>query len=77
MYFVFPYYLYDLSFQLVFLQDNKVDHYSGNKLKITPLAFIMKALVAALKKFPSFNSSIEDMSNGKITFKKYFLVQKI
>jgi pyruvate dehydrogenase E2 component (dihydrolipoamide acetyltransferase) len=32
----------------------------------------MKALVGALKKFPSFNSSIEDMSSGKITFKKYF-----
>ena len=49
-----------------------IDHYTGEKLKITPLAFIMKALVGALKKFPSFNSSIEDMSSGKITFKKYF-----
>ena len=48
------------------------DHYTGEKLKITPLAFIMKALVAALKEFPSFNSSIEDMSSGKIIFKKYF-----
>ncbi len=49
-----------------------VDHYTGEKLKITPLAFIIKALVIALKKFPSFNSSIEDMSDGKITFKKYY-----
>ncbi len=49
-----------------------VDHYTGEKLKITPLAFIIKALVTALKKFPSFNSSIEDMSDGKITFKKYY-----
>ena len=32
----------------------------------------MKALVGALKKFPTFNSSIEDMSDGKITFKKYY-----
>ncbi len=48
------------------------DHYTGEKLKITPLAFIMKALVAALKEFPTFNSSIEDMSSGKIIFKKYF-----
>ncbi len=48
------------------------DHYTGEKLKITPLAFIMKALVAALKEFPSFNSSIEDMTSGKIIFKKYF-----
>tara|TARA_Y100001970_G_scaffold286882_1_gene410139 strand:- start:4086 stop:5381 length:1296 start_codon:yes stop_codon:yes gene_type:complete len=53
-------------------RNSLVDHYTGEKLKITPLAFIMKALVAALKKFPSFNSSIEDMSTGKIILKKYF-----
>ena len=53
-------------------RNSLTDHYTGEKLKITPLAFIMKALVAALKEFPSFNSSIEDMSSGKITFKKYF-----
>ena len=53
-------------------RNSLVDHYTGEKLKITPLAFIMKALVAALKKYPTFNSSIEDMNNGKITFKKYF-----
>ena len=49
-----------------------IDHYTGEKLKVTPLAFIIKALVIALKKFPAFNSSIEDMSDGKITFKKYY-----
>jgi len=48
------------------------DNYSGEKIKITPLAFIIKALVISLKKFPSFNSSIDDIENGKITFKKYF-----
>tara|TARA_B100000579_G_scaffold297925_1_gene247948 strand:- start:187 stop:1098 length:912 start_codon:yes stop_codon:yes gene_type:complete len=53
-------------------RNSLTDHYSGEKLKITPLAFIIKALVIALKKFPSFNSSIEDMSDGKITFKKYY-----
>ena len=49
-----------------------IDRYTGEKIKITPLAFIIKALVTTLKKFPSFNSSIEDMSDGKITFKKYY-----
>ena len=49
-----------------------IDYHTGEKLKITPLAFITKALVTALKKFPAFNSSIEDISNGKITFKKYY-----
>ena len=48
------------------------DMYTGEKKKITPLAFIVKALVLSLKKFPSFNSSIDDIENGKITMKKYF-----
>ena len=51
-----------------------IDMYTGEKKKITPLAFIVKALVASLKKFPSFNSSIDDIENGKITLKKYFHV---
>ena len=48
------------------------DIYTGEKKKITPLAFIIKALVASLKKFPSFNSSIDDIKNGKMTVKKYY-----
>jgi len=48
------------------------DSFTGEKKKITPLAFIIKALVSTLKKFPSFNSSIEDIENGKITIKKYY-----
>ena len=48
------------------------DIYTGEKIKITPLAFIIKALVASLKKFPSFNSSIDEIETGKMTFKKYF-----
>ena len=48
--------------------------YSGEKIKITPLAFIIKALVASLKKFPNFNSSIDDIKNGKMTIKKYYHV---
>ncbi len=48
------------------------DIYTGEKIKITPLAFIIKALVASLKKFPSFNSSIDEIENGKMTLKKYY-----
>ena len=48
------------------------DNYSGEKIKLTPLVFIIKALINALKKFPSFNSSIDDIEAGKITYKKYF-----
>ena len=48
------------------------DIYTGEKIKITPLAFIIKALVASLKKYPSFNSSIDEIESGKMTLKKYF-----
>ncbi|MDC0179051.1 2-oxo acid dehydrogenase subunit E2 [Candidatus Pelagibacter sp.] len=48
------------------------DIYTGEKIKITPLVFIIKALVASLKKYPSFNSSIDEIESGKMTLKKYF-----
>ena len=47
------------------------DYYTGEKIKVTPLAFIAKALVSALKEFPNFNTSI-DINSNKITYKKYF-----
>ena len=48
------------------------DIYTGQKKKITPLVFIIKALISALKKYPNFNSSIDNIKNGKIILKKYF-----
>ena len=48
------------------------DIYTGEKKKITPLAFIVKALTASLKKFPNFNSSIDGIDDGKMTIKKYY-----
>ncbi len=53
-------------------RNSLTDIYTGEKKKITPLAFIIKAVVSSLKKFPSFNSSIDDIENGKIILKKYF-----
>ena len=47
------------------------DYYSGEIIKVTPLAFIVKALVSALKEFPNFNASI-DPNQNKIVYKKYF-----
>ena len=47
------------------------DYYSGEMIKVTPLAFIAKALVSALKAFPNFNASIDPIHN-KIIYKKYF-----
>ena len=45
--------------------------YTGQKKKITPLAFIVKALSTTLKKYPNFNSSIDEIDSGKMTLKKY------
>ena len=50
------------------------DIYTGERKKITPLAFIVKALTASLKKFPNFNTSIDDIENGKMTVKQYYHV---
>jgi pyruvate dehydrogenase E2 component (dihydrolipoamide acetyltransferase) len=48
------------------------DVYTGEKKKISPLAFIVKALTTSLKKFRNFNSSIDEIEDGKMTIKKYF-----
>jgi len=48
-----------------------IDHYSGQRIRISPLAFITRAVVQALKKYPSFNSSIDNRT-GKLLYKKYF-----
>ena len=47
------------------------DVYTKEIKKITPLAFIVKALSVSLKKYPNFNSSIDEIEKGKMTFKKY------
>ena len=47
------------------------DLYTGQKISVTPLAFIMRAMVNALKAYPNFNTSL-DPENGKVIYKKYF-----
>ena len=53
-------------------RNSLTDIYTGERKKITPLAFIIKALSTSLKKYPSFNSSIDEIDDGKMTLKKYF-----
>ena len=48
-----------------------VDLNTREKIPVTPLAFIMKALVNAMKKYPNFNSSL-DPENEEVVYKKYF-----
>merc|ERR1712178_609079 len=49
------------------------DHFTGEKISVTPLAFITRAVVNALKDFPNFNCSI-DPERNKIVYKKYYHV---
>ena len=45
--------------------------YTGEKISITPMAFIMRAVVKALKEYPNFNASI-NTEKEEIIYKKYF-----
>ena len=47
------------------------DLYTGEKLSITPLALIIRALVKALKEYPNFNSSL-DSKKDNLIYNKYF-----
>ena len=53
-------------------RNSLTDIYTGQKKKITPLAFIVKALSVTLKKYPNFNSSIDETDKGKMILKKYY-----
>ncbi len=52
------------------VQLNKENEKSG--IKLTMLAFLIKACVAALKKFPEFNSSIDADTGDAVILKDYF-----
>lgn len=53
-----------------FRQENKQDA-KDMGFNLTPLAFMVKALAKALKKFPKFNSSL-DINGENLIYKKYF-----
>jgi pyruvate dehydrogenase E2 component (dihydrolipoamide acetyltransferase) len=45
-------------------ESNETDN--ENKVKLTLLAFLMKALIAPLKKFPEFNASLDNNADGEV-----------
>ena len=60
----------DITELEAFRQENK-DKAMKKGFKLTPLVFIMKAIVSALRKFPQFNASL-DTSGESFIVKKYF-----
>lgn len=60
----------DITEMEAFRQKNKAKA-EEKGVKLTPLVFIMKAVVASLKAFPRFNSSLDD-SGENLILKKYF-----
>jgi pyruvate dehydrogenase E2 component (dihydrolipoamide acetyltransferase) len=47
------------------------EEYTKQGIKITPLAFLLKAVVTAMQQYPDFNSSL-DASGENLVLKKYF-----
>lgn len=60
----------DITEMEAFRQSQKADM-DKQKVKLTPLVFIMKAVVASLKAFPHFNASL-DASGENLVMKNYF-----
>ena len=56
----------DITDMEAFRQEKK-----GEGIKLTPIVFVMKALVAALKEYPRFNASL-DAEAKNLVLKKYF-----
>ncbi|PWU22355.1 MAG: pyruvate dehydrogenase [Bdellovibrio sp.] len=59
--------------ELVQLRESLKETAEKNKTKITYLPFVMKALIATCRQFPSFNASIDDAA-GEIVYRHYFNV---
>lgn len=60
----------DISEMEAFRKDLGAE-YAKQNIKITPLAFMLKAAVAALQKYPEFNASL-DASGENLVYKQYF-----
>ena len=57
--------------QLEVHRKNLANELSAKQIKLTPLAFVVKALVISLKQFPQFNSSLDEAAE-KIIYKDFF-----
>jgi pyruvate dehydrogenase E2 component (dihydrolipoamide acetyltransferase) len=63
----------DITEMETFRKALNVEQVAANQIKITPLAFIIKAVLAAMKLYPQFNSSLS-ADGDRLIYKKYFNV---
>lgn len=61
----------DISEMEAFRKTLNVEQVAANQIKITPLTFIIKAVLAAMKQYPQFNSSLSP-DGERLIYKKYF-----
>ncbi len=57
--------------ELVKMREGLKEFAEKNKIKVTYLPFVMKAVIATCRQFPMFNASIDDQA-GEVVYKKNF-----
>ena len=61
----------DITEMEAFRKALNVEQVAAQQIKVTPLAFIIKAVLAAMKAYPQFNSSLS-ADEERLIYKKYF-----
>ena len=61
----------DITEMETFRKALNIEQVAANQIKVTPLAFIIKAVLAAMKVYPQFNSSLS-ADGERLLYKKYF-----
>ncbi len=61
----------DITEMEAFRKALNIEQVAANQIKVTPLAFIIKAVLAAMKVYPQFNSSLS-ADGERLIYKKYF-----
>ncbi len=61
----------DITEMEAFRKALNIEQVAAKQIKVTPLAFIIKAVLAAMKVYPQFNSSLSP-DGERLIYKKYF-----
>ena len=61
----------DITEMEAFRKSLNIDQVAAKQIKVSPLSFIIKAVLAAMKDYPQFNSSLS-ADGERLIYKKYF-----